>query len=76
MAGPADDLPISPEELTAALASRDLASLVARLARERSWGALTALFRHAAGPRAPAALGVGELEVAARALALTLDALP
>jgi hypothetical protein len=76
MARPADELPISPEELSAALASRDLPALVARLVRERSLGAVTMLFRHAASPAAPAALGLAELELAARALALSLDAVP
>jgi len=76
MPGPADELAISPEELRAALASRDLPGLVTRLVRERSWGALVLLFGHAGGPEAAAKLGLPELDAAAQALALALDALP
>jgi hypothetical protein len=75
MAG-ADELAISPEELRAAIASRDLPGLVTRLARERSWGALVLLFGHAGGADAAATLGLGELEAAAQALARALDAVP
>src|SRR6185436_14309565 len=76
MPGPADDLPISLEEIQAAVASRDLPGLVARLVRERSWGALVALFGHAGGGGGGAGLGLAELETAARALAVALDAVP
>lgn len=72
---PADEVPLSIEELRAAVASRDLPGLVARLVRERSWGALVALFAHAGGAGA-SSLGLSELEMAARALAVALDAVP
>jgi hypothetical protein len=76
MASPADDLAISPEELRAAVASRDLPALVTRLVRERSWGALILLFGYAGGPEATASLGLAELEAAAHALAAALEAMP
>jgi hypothetical protein len=76
MPGPVEDLPISLEELSAALASRDLPALVARLVRERSFGAVTLLFRHAGGPAAPPSLGLAELEAAARSLAISLEVVP
>jgi len=76
MAGPADELAISPEELRAAVASRDLPALVTRLVRERSWGALILVFGHAGGPEAAGSLGLPELDAAARALALALDGVP
>jgi hypothetical protein len=75
MPGSADEVPLSIEELRAAVASRDLPGLVARLVRERSWGALIALFAHAGGAGA-SSLGLSELEMAARALAVALDAVP
>jgi hypothetical protein len=73
MPGPTVDLPISLEELSAALTSRDLPALVARLVRERSFGAVTLLFRHAASPAAPPSLGLPELDAAARSLAISLE---
>jgi FHA domain len=76
MPGPTVDLPISLEELSAALASRDLPALVARLVRERSFGAVTLLFRHAGTPAAPPSLGLPELDAAARSLALSLETVP
>ena len=76
MAGPVDDLSISPEELRAAVASRDLPALVARLVRERGWGALILLFGHAGGPDGAASLGLPELDTAAHALAVALDMVP
>ena len=76
MASPAEEVAISPEELRAALASRDLPGLVTRLVRERSWGALVLLFGHAGGAEAAARLGLSELDAAAHALALALDAVP
>jgi hypothetical protein len=76
MPGPADELAISPQELRAALASRDLPGLVTRLVRERSWGALVLLFGHAGGPEAAAKLGLPELDAAAQALALALEGVP
>ena len=76
MASPADEVAISPEELRAAVASRDLPALVARLVRERSWGALILLFGHAGGPEGAASLGLAELDAAAQALARALDAVP
>ncbi|HSZ82813.1 MAG TPA: FHA domain-containing protein [Polyangia bacterium] len=74
MPGPVDDLSISPEELRAAVASRDLPALIARLVRERSWGAIVLLFGHAGGPEGATSLGLPELERAAHALTLALDA--
>jgi hypothetical protein len=76
MPGPADELAISPEELRAAVASRDLPGLVGRLVHERSWGALILLFGHAGGPEGTKSLGLPELEAAAAALARALDAVP
>jgi Inner membrane component of T3SS, cytoplasmic domain len=76
MASPVDELAISPAELRAAVASRDLPGLVARLVRERSWGALILLFGYAGGPDGAASLGLGELDAAALALATTLDGVP
>jgi hypothetical protein len=76
MPGPADELAISPEELRAAVASRDLPGLVARLVHERSWGALILLFGHAGGPEGAKSLGLPELDAAAAALARALDAVP
>jgi hypothetical protein len=76
MASPGDDLAISPEELRAAVASRDLPALVVRLVRERSWGALVLLFGHAGGPDGAATLGLPELVAAAQALARALDGVP
>src|SRR4029079_12087877 len=75
MPGPAEDLPISLEELRAAVASRDLPGLVARLVRERSWGALISLFGHAGSPTT-VGVGLAELDAAARALAVALGAVP
>jgi hypothetical protein len=74
--GPVEDLAISPEELRAAVASRDLPALVARLVRERSWGALILLFGHAGGPEGAASLGLAELDAAVQALALALEGVP
>jgi Inner membrane component of T3SS, cytoplasmic domain len=74
MASPGDDLAISPEELRAAVASRDLPGLVARLVHERSWGALVLLFGHAGGP--DGALALPALDAAARSLARALDGVP
>jgi hypothetical protein len=76
MPGPADELAISPEELRAAVGSRDLPGLVTRLVRERSWGALILLFGHAGGPEGAARLGLPELDAAAQALAAALDGVP
>jgi hypothetical protein len=73
--GPAEDLPISIEELRTAVASRDLPGLVARLVRERSWGALISLFGYAGSPAA-ATLPLPELDAAARAVSLALEAVP
>jgi hypothetical protein len=76
VANPGDELAISPEELRAAVASRDLPTLVARLVRERSWGALILLFRHAGSAEAVESLGLGELDAAAQALAAALASVP
>ena len=76
MAGPADELAISPEELRAAVASRDLPALVTRLVRERSWGALILLFGHAGAAESAGSLGLAELDAAVSSLALALDAVP
>jgi hypothetical protein len=76
MPGPADELTISPEELRAAVASRDLPGLVTRLVRERSWGALILLFGHAGSPEGAASLGLPELDAAAQALAAALEGVP
>jgi hypothetical protein len=76
MPGPADELAISPEELRAAVASRDLPGIVTRLVRERSWGAIMLIFSHAGGPDGAASLGLPALDAAAQALAGALDALP
>jgi Inner membrane component of T3SS, cytoplasmic domain len=76
MASPADDPPISVDEVKAAAASRDLPALVGRLVRERSWGALILLFGHAGGAEgspAAALLGLSDLDAAARALAVSMD---
>jgi hypothetical protein len=73
MPGPAEDLPISLEELRTAVASRDLPGLVARLVRERSWGALISLFGYAGSPAA-STLALPELDAAARAASVALDA--
>src|SRR5215831_4684090 len=67
MTSSTDDRQISPEEVKAAVAARDLPGLVGRLVRERSWGSLTMLF-HYAGAEGRVQLGLPELEVAARAL--------
>lgn len=67
MTSSADDRQISPEEVKAAVAARDLPGLVGRLVRERSWGSLTMLF-HYAGAEGRVQLGLPELESAARAL--------
>jgi hypothetical protein len=76
MASPSDDLAISPEELRAAVASRDLPALVTRLVRERSWGALILLFGHAGGPEGAASLGLAELDAAVHGLVLALERVP
>jgi hypothetical protein len=78
MSSPADDPPISVEEVKAAAASRDLPALVGRLVRERSWGALILLFGHAGGAGGPAPPGVGlpDLDAAAQALAASMSAIP
>lgn len=76
MPGPADDLPISLEELKAAVASRDLPGLVARLVRERSWGALISLFGHAGGLDGAGGIALPSLDAATRALTVALEAVP
>ncbi|HTA20561.1 MAG TPA: FHA domain-containing protein [Polyangia bacterium] len=76
MPGPVDDLSISPEEIKAAVASRELPALIARLVRERSFGAVVLLFGHAGGPEGAASLGLPELELAAHALTFALETVP
>jgi len=55
---------------------RDLVSLVGRLARERSWDTLTALFTALAGEGGIAPAALGELDTAARLVGEALAALP
>jgi hypothetical protein len=76
MPAPTDDLAISPEELRAAVASRDLPAIVTRLVRERSWGALILVFGHAGSADAAGGIGLQQLDAAAQALAAAVDAVP
>jgi hypothetical protein len=76
MPAPTDDLAISPEELRAAVASRDLPAIVTRLVRERSWGALILVFGHAGSADASGGIGLQQLDAAAQALAAAVDAVP
>ena len=55
---------------------RDLVALVGRLARERSWDTLTALFTALAGEGGIAPAALGELDTAARLVGEALAALP
>jgi len=55
---------------------RDLVALVGRLARERSWDTLTALFTALAGEGGIAPATLGELDTAARLVGEALAALP
>ena len=55
---------------------RDLVALVGRLARERSWDTLTALFTALGGEGGIAPAGLGELDTAARLVGEALAALP
>jgi FHA domain len=73
---PVDDLPFSPQDFRAAIAGRDVPSLVARFVGEGRWRALVALYGYAAAPEASASLPPAELDGAARALVVALDALP
>ena len=73
---PADDLPFSLHELRAAVAARDVPALVARFVGEGRWRALAAVFGHAAAPESPTSLALADLEGAAKALAIALEALP
>jgi FHA domain len=73
---PADDLPFSPQDFRAAVAGRDVPALVARFVGEGRWRALAAIFGYAGPAEGPAALAHDELDGAARALVVALDALP
>jgi Inner membrane component of T3SS, cytoplasmic domain len=73
---PADDLPFSERDLRAAVAAREVPALVAQFVGEGRWRALRALFGQAGAPESATSLPLVELEGAARALAVALDALP
>jgi hypothetical protein len=69
-----DDRQISLEEVVSAAVTHELAVLVERLARERSWSSLIVTFGYAAGARAASALD--EVRAAAETLRAVLRTIP
>jgi hypothetical protein len=76
MPGPADDLPLSLQELRAAVTSGDLPALVTRLVSERGWEALGLLYGYAGCLDGPAGVGLPLLEASTQALDRALAAAP
>jgi len=72
---PRDPRPALDPSLTIS-GGRDLVAVVGRLARERSWETLTALFGSLAGEEGIAPAALGDLDSAARLVAEALAALP
>ncbi|HET6281073.1 MAG TPA: FHA domain-containing protein [Polyangia bacterium] len=76
MAAPTDDRQISLDEVKAAAAARDLAGLVERLTRERSWSSLAMLFTFVCEPAGVAQVSLLELHGAVKMLDEVLQAFP
>lgn len=76
MAAPTDDRQISLDEVKAAAAARDLAGLVERLARERSWSSLSLLFTFVLEPPGAGQVTLAELSGAIKTLDDVLRSFP